>query len=173
MGKLKTGRVHIYTGNGKGKTTASLGLALRAAASGLRVCMFQFLKSSGSSAENRIGFHNFNIVCFDRPHPMFGGSRGKLPDGIRKDIAKIKRVMKSGKYDVIILDEAINCVSSGFVPESCILGVIKARPRPVELVLTGRSAPAALIEAADYVTRFDKVKHPFDDGARARRGIEY
>lgn len=173
MRKLKTGCVHIYTGDGKGKTTASLGLAMRAAASGLRVCMFQFLKAKGSSAENWLEFPNFRVVCFDQAHPMFGGSRQKLSIGIRKEVEKIKRVMKTKKYDVIILDELINCVSEDFINEKDVLGLIKARPKAVELVLTGRRAPKTLTDAADYVTKLEKVKHPFDSGLRCRKGIEY
>lgn len=180
MGKLKSGCVHIYTGDGKGKTTASLGLGLRAAASGLRVCMFQFLKPKGSSAENWLKFPNFRVVCLDQTHPMFQKSGAKsrksvakLKNNISKEIRKIKRVMRLKKYDLVILDELINCLSEGFVDESDVLGLIKARPKTVELILTGRKAPKALTDVADYVTDMKKVKHPFDDGLKCRRGVEY
>ena len=173
MHKLKTGCVHIYTGDGKGKTTASLGLGLRAASSGLRVCMFQFLKARGTSSENWLEFPNFRVICLDQTHPMFGGSEEKLSSCIRKALAKIKRVMKTRKYDVIILDELVNCVSEGFIDEKEVLGLIKARPKSVELVLTGRRAPKGLVAAADYVTKLEKVKHPFDNGLKCRKGIEY
>jgi len=178
--KLKTGCVHIYTGDGKGKTTASLGLGLRAAASGLRVCMFQFLKAHGSSAENWLAFPNFRIVCLDQVHPMFqkpevrnSKSEMKLKKNILKELGKIKRVMKTKKYDVIILDELVNCVSEGFISEKDVLGLMKARPKTVELVLTGRQASKALACAADYVTKLEKIKHPFDNGLLCRKGIEY
>ena len=191
MRKLKTGCVHIYTGDGKGKTTASLGLALRAASSGLSVCMFQFLKAKGSSSENWLKFPNFRVVCLDQMHPMFqpalAGARGgsgksevisqksetKLKKNILKELTKIKRLMKTRKYDVIILDELINCVNEGFVPEKEVAGLIKAKPRLTELVLTGRRAPKGLVVLADYVTKMEKVKHPFDSGLRCRKGIEY
>ena len=173
MRKFKAGCMHIYTGDGKGKTTASLGLGLRAAASGLRVCMFQFLKARGSSADNRLEFPNFRIVCLGEIHPMFGGSKEKVLSGIRKDLRKIKRVMRNKKYDVIILDELVNCVSEGFIPEEEVLGLIKARPKSLELVFTGRNAPKGLIAAADYVTKMEKIKHPFDGGLACRKGIEY
>lgn len=180
MRKLKTGCVHIYTGDGKGKTTASLGLALRAASSGLSVCMFQFLKAKGSSAENWLEFPNFRVVCLDQAHPMFQNfddrnqkSESKLRKNILKELEKIKRVMKAKKYDVIILDEIVNCVSEGFVSEKEVLGLIKAKPKSVELILTGRCAPAGLMAAADYVTKMEKVKHPFDGGFGCRKGIEY
>jgi len=180
MRKLNRGCVHIYTGDGKGKTTASLGLALRAASSGLSVCMFQFLKAKGSSAENWLEFPNFRVVCLGHVHPMFqksevGSQKSelKLKKDIQKELGKIKRAMKTKKYDVIILDEIINCVSEGFVSEKEILGLINAKPKPTELVLTGRRAPKGLIVAADYVTKMEKVKHPFDGGLKCRKGIEY
>jgi cob(I)alamin adenosyltransferase len=171
--KLNTGCVHVYTGDGKGKTTASLGLALRAASSGLSVCMFQFLKARGSSVENWLEFPNFRVVCLDHAHPMFGGSKRELSAGILKELGKIKRVMKTKKYDVIILDELVNCVSEGFISEKEVLGLIKTRPKSVELVLTGRRAPKGLVAAADYVTKMEKIRHPFDCGLKCRKGIEY
>ncbi|MCX5679930.1 MAG: cob(I)yrinic acid a,c-diamide adenosyltransferase [Candidatus Omnitrophica bacterium] len=173
MRKLKTGCIHIYTGDGKGKTTASLGIALRAASSGLGVCMFQFLKAHGTSSESWLEFPNFRVVCLGQAHPMFGGSKEKLSSGIRKELAKIKRVMKAKKYDVIILDEVINCVSEGFVKAADLLDLIRSRPKKLELILTGRGAPKELVEAADYVTKLEKVKHPFDNGLHCRKGIEY
>lgn len=180
MAKLKKGLTHIYTGKGKGKTTASLGLALRAVSSGLKVCMFQFLKKPGTSSENWLEFPNFRIICFDQEHPMFLGMRGKgkglnqsLSGKIKKDLMQIRRVMKIKKYDVIILDEILNCVSEKFLKEDEVLSLIKAKPAALELVLTGRGATSGIISASDYVTRLDKVKHPFDKGERARKGIEY
>lgn len=195
MSRPKAGYVHIYTGDGKGKTTASLGLALRAASSGLSVCMFQFLKAKGSAVENWLKFPNFRIICLDQIHPIFKKpspsgrlrlpfgqashevrskkSEIKLKNSISKEIGKIKRVMKSKKYDVIILDELINCVSEGFIAEKEVLGLIKAKPRSLELVLTGRRAPKGLIGVADYVTDMKKIKHPFDNGLCCRKGIEF
>ena len=180
MRKLKTGCVHIYTGDGKGKTTASMGLALRAASAGLSVCMFQFLKAKGSSVENWLEFPNFRVVCLGHTHPMFLRSNAirekteiQLKKSILKELRNIKCVMKTKKYDVIILDEIVNCVSEGFIAEKEILGLIKAKPRPTELVLTGRCAPKGLVDAADYVTKMEKIKHPFDSGLRCRKGIEY
>lgn len=177
---MKKGRIHIYTGCGKGKTTASIGLAVRAALSGFRVCMFQFLKTRCSSVDNGLSMPNFKIVCFDERHPMFGGSKGaamRAPDRITKkilsDIRKVKKVIAGGRYDVIVLDEIINCVSEKFVDEKYVLDLVAAKPEKTELILTGRGATRRLIASADYVTRLDKVKHPFDKGLAARRGIEY
>ena len=180
MNKLKTGCVHVYTGDGKGKTTASLGLALRAASSGLRVCMFQFLKAKGSAVENWLEFPNFRIICLDQIHPIFKKPKIrskkpeiKLKNSILKELGRIKRVMKSKKYDVIILDELINCIGEGFIAEKEVLGLIKVKPRSLELVFTGRRASKGLVAAADYVTSMEKIKHPFDNGLKCRKGIEY
>jgi len=172
--RLKHGYTHIYTGCGKGKTSAVMGLGMRAALSGFKVCMFQFLKKKRTSAENNLSMPNFKAVCFDEAHPLFKKCIAKkLKKRIMSDIGKAKRVMESKRYDVIILDEIVNCVSCAFIKEDAVLDLIKAKPKRVELVLTGRNATGRLIAAADYVTRLDKVKHPFDKGVRARRGIEY
>ena len=105
---------------------------------------------------------------------MFGKvSEDVLKKKILEDLKKVKTAIKSRRYDVVILDEAINCVSGKFLEEIKILDLIKAKPKCVELVLTGRGLGRKLASRADYVTRFDKVKHPFDKGIPARRGIEF
>lgn len=178
--KAKRGYVHIYTGSGKGKTTAALGLGLRAACAGLRVCIFQFLKAKGTSCEDRSTVPNLEFVCLNEKHPLFAGKRGgdsavrkRLAKKIRADIAKVRTAIKSGQYDLIVLDEIVNCVSEGFLSEAAVIDIIAKKPRALELVLTGRGATDGLIGATDYVTEIDKVKHPFDMGLAARRGIEY
>lgn len=177
---LKKGCVHIYTGTGKGKSTAAIGLGMRAASAGLKVCMFQFLKKPGSSAENGLKHARFKVVCFDEIHPMFEGTRFKgqgsrvnTRKSILRDLAKVKKTLRANRYDVIILDEIINCVSEKFIPQGAVLAVIKSKPKGAELVLTGRGATRALVSCADYVSRVDKLKHPFDKGVSARRGIEF
>jgi ATP:corrinoid adenosyltransferase len=142
--------------------------------------MFQFLKKNGNSSENWLEFPNFRIVCLNQDHPMFstlkvkgGGLSLPLAKRIKNDLVKIKGVMRTGKYDVIILDEILNCVSEKFLGESKVLELIKAKPARVELVLTGRGATPRIVAVSDYATRLDKIKHPFDKGERARKGIEY
>jgi len=178
--KLQNGYVHIYTGTGKGKTTASIGLAFRAASAGFKVCMFQFLKKTGSASENCIDMPNFKVTCFDQAHPIFVGAKDRnekyrelLEKKILRDLKKVERTIKSGRYDVIILDEVINCVSEKFISEEPLLLLASGKPRSTELVMTGRGATKRLIGCADYVTELQKVKHPFDSGVFARRGIEY
>ncbi|MFA5145796.1 MAG: cob(I)yrinic acid a,c-diamide adenosyltransferase [Candidatus Omnitrophota bacterium] len=178
---MKRGYTHIYTGGGKGKTTAGMGLAVRAAVSGLRVCVFQFLKKRGSSADNTLSLPRLKVVCFDEVHPMFckrvGGRESgvwrKLKKKIEKDFEKAKKIVNSKRYDVVMLDEILNCVSGKFLDEKRLLALIKAKPPRLELVLTGRGATKRLVASSDYVTRFSKIKHPFDRGIAARKGIEY
>ena len=171
--KINEGKVHIYTGSGKGKTTACLGLGLRAASAGLRVCVFQFLKKRGTSAEVRLKHPRFKVVCFNHVHPLFGGDREKIKKEILRDIKKAKKALKSGRYDVVMLDEIINCVSGRFLPQKAVLELVRSKPKCVELILTGRGATKRLIACADYVSHIEKVKHPFDKGLLARHGIEY
>lgn len=174
--KLSKGYVHIYTGEGKGKTSAALGLAERAIGAGFKVCMIQFLKGGrGASGERAVKLKGFKIICCDQVHPMFC----KKPEvrGLRKallrDLEDARKKMLSKKYDVIILDEVINALSGGLLPVSKLIGFIKSRPNNVELVLTGRGRVKKLIALADYVTYFKKLKHPFDLQVRARKGIEF
>lgn len=178
--RLKKGYVHIYTGFGKGKTTASIGLAFRAASAGFKVCMFQFLKKRGSASENCINLPNFKVVCFDHVHPIFRGKgkaqnayAKKLSKKISGDLKKAERVIKSRQYDVVILDEIINCVSERFIKEDSLLALAAHKPKATELIMTGRGATEKLVACADYVSELQKIKHPFDAGIFARRGIEY
>ena len=177
--RLKRGYVHIYTGKGKGKTTASLGIGVRGALNGLRVCMFQFLKKKGSSAENRLKFPNFKVLCFDEIHPMFScqGSGFRVQDKLRRriaeDLKKVKKAIESRQYDMVILDEIVNCVSEGFLDEGEVLDLLQSRPRSVEVILTGRGATNKMKAAADYVTQLTESKHPFNKGVLPRKGIEF
>ena len=169
----------MYTGDGKGKTSAALGIGLRAASAGMKVCMFQFLKKRGSTAEHVLGLDNMQIFCFNEIHPMFKRpsdmqrTRRGLPAIVARDLKKAERIMRNGNFDVIILDEILNCVSEKFIDEEAVMRVLDIKPEHVELVLTGRGASKRLIGRADYVTRLVKVKHPFEKGLCARHGIEY
>jgi len=178
--KLKRGCVHIYTGDGKGKTSAGIGVAIRAAGSGLRVRMFQFLKAGClRSGERNLKIKNFTITCFREVCPVPGrghanaSKREELGKTIRSDIQRSKDAMLRRRYDMIILDEILTACDRNYIDEDSIIDLIASRPGTVELVLTGRGATHEIIERADYVTRFEKVKHPYDRKIAARRGIEY
>ncbi len=156
-----------------------MGLGLRAASQGLRVVMFQFLKKRGSAIENHINLKNFKVICFDQVHPMFTcrksrkGEESKGGMSVSKDFNKANHEILSGRYDLVIMDEVVNCVSGDFLDERLVIELIAAKPRSGELVLTGRGMTSGLRRAADYVTIMKKDKHPFDKGVCARRGIEY
>ena len=177
---LSRGLVQVYTGDGKGKTTASIGLAIRAMGSGLRVLMVQFIKSARPTGEVMAasGFDpGFRIVPTGRGFVGLGArsesDRESSAEAAAEALVFAWDCMISGKYDVLILDE-INCaVALGLVPAEDVLRMIQEKPEGVELVLTGRSADSRILEAADLVTEMREVKHPFRRGVAARRGIEF
>ena len=177
---MVNGLVHVYTGNGKGKTTAALGLGLRAAGNGFKVCMFQFLKKDCSKAEaailEKLG-QNFMIVNFDQTHPMFvpEEKRQKQREAVIVSMpGALREVEEAFKdCDLIILDEILCVIKEGLVSEKAVLSIIKDRPENLEIVLTGRGASNNIIRIADYVSDIKAVKHPHDQGIEARKGIEY
>lgn len=180
------GLVHVITGDGKGKTTSSLGLAMRAVGNNLKVHMIQFLKSGFTGeiySAKKLGFsiEQFGVDALKQKHLQeFADRTGSFvfqPDVKEKDAAMqgwqhAKDMIKSGNYDLIILDE-INCVlAKDLIPIKEVLDVVKEHGK-VELVLTGRDAPEELMDAADYVNVVQRVKHPWQKGIVARKGIEY
>ncbi|BCG46645.1 Cob(I)alamin adenosyltransferase [Citrifermentans bremense] len=173
---LTEGKVQVYTGNGKGKTTAALGLALRAVGRGLKVCMVQFIKGGGEYGEHLaaerlaplLTIHQTGRDCWiykDRLDPQdVAIARGTL------NLAR--ETLTGGQYDLVILDEINGAAWFGLITVEDILSLIKQRPEQVELVLTGRSADPRVIEAADLVTEMVEVKHYYQAGVPARTGIE-
>ncbi|MDM7924548.1 MAG: cob(I)yrinic acid a,c-diamide adenosyltransferase [bacterium] len=167
--------VQIYTGDGKGKTTAALGLAMRALGRGWRVLLIQFLKPPGGSGETGAclrlpGFESmqFGGRAFVRSEPPDPADRERAERGLQA----AEQRMGEG-WDMIILDEILQAVSLGLIGEENVLGLMRNRPDSVELVLTGRGATEALIAEADLVTEMVAVKHPYAKGMPARPGIEY
>ncbi|MDD4871543.1 MAG: cob(I)yrinic acid a,c-diamide adenosyltransferase [Kiritimatiellae bacterium] len=168
------GYVHVYTGDGKGKTTAALGLIVRACGAGLRVYLCQFIKG-GIYSEIRTLKKRFCDVtiqqcgrgCFIKDTP----SRKDMKLA-RRGLAKLRAAMLSGKYDVIIADEANCAIACGLLKTEQFLKLIDEKPEHVELIFTGRSAPKKLIARADLVTEMKEVKHYFHKGIKARPGIE-
>lgn len=168
------GYVQIYTGQGKGKTTAAIGLAVRAAGAGLKVFFAQFIKTGNSSEvaalkrfSDLITFKHYgrgNFI-FDRP------DRGDIA-AANKGLDEVRIAMSSGLYSVIIMDEANCAVRCGLFDVDRLLKIIDEKPANVELVITGRDAHPAVIEKAHLVTEMNPVKHYYSDGVKARRGIE-
>jgi cob(I)alamin adenosyltransferase len=180
--KLRKGIIQVYTGDGKGKTTAALGLALRAAGQGLKVYMIQFLKSPKHSSgelklKDAIG-KNFSLNRLNTPWWSLKSFKNdehikRMKEILEEEMRRLKDIILSGQYDLIILDEINVCLFYGFIDLKEFIGILKEKPEAVELVLTGRYAPEELKDAADLVTEMRMIKHPFSKGLKARKGIEY
>lgn len=175
---LKKGMVQIYTGEGKGKTTAAFGQALRAAGNGFQVAIFQFLKAEGNiTGELALAekFENVKIFRNDQTHPMFNKKvrMEELKKNAELLFKEAKEIIAGGKYDLVVLDEINNCLFGGLISTEEMLKVMKEKPAEVELILTGRSVPQEIIKKADLVTEMLAIKHPYNKGVEARKGIEY
>lgn len=167
------GLIQIYTGDGKGKTTAALGLALRASGYGMKVIMIQFMKGVFSGELEFINkYHPFEIVqvaegdCFIK-------SEEQLKIEANKTLSRALDEILSLKYDMVILDEIFVALHMNLLKMELVIDLINKKPDKLELVLTGRYAPPQIIELADLVTEMVMIKHPFTKGTAARRGIEY
>ncbi len=170
------GYIQLYTGSGKGKTTAALGLALRAAGRGLRTYIGQFLKHNptGEVAAARRLSPLITIQRFGRPGFVLvrdGHDEGDLRRA-RAGLRKCRAAMLSGEYRIVVLDEVNTAVYLGLLSEAAVLAVLEEKPADVELVLTGRYAPRSFVRRADLVTEMRERKHYFARGVRARAGIE-
>jgi len=168
------GYVQVYTGDGKGKTTAAFGLALRAAGAGLKVYIGQFLKNGIYSELKSIDRFKGLIKIEQFGGKRFIGREIKEEDRelAKKGFERIKEIIFSGEYDVVILDEINVALYLKLLPEKDLLDVIKDKPSHVELVLTGRYVSPQIIQVADLVTEMRKIKHYFSKGVKARKGIE-
>ena len=169
------GFVHIYTGNGKGKTTASLGLALRAVGAGKKVFIGQFVKQGDYSelVAIRKFLPDITIRQFGLDSFIIGEPTQDDYKVAHDGLSEIKTVMASGEYDLVILDEINIALYFKLFTMREVVDLIGARPTKVEVVLTGRNAPKELIEIADLVTEMKEVKHYFSTGTQAREGIEF
>jgi cob(I)alamin adenosyltransferase len=170
------GLVQVYTGNGKGKTSAAFGLALRAIGRGLKVHVIQFIKGGFDYGESHVAerLDNLTLKAFGRG--KFIVTKPPPKDDLRlarEAFELAKRVVTSTNYDVVILDEINVAIDLGMLDLQEVIDLVRNKPNSVELVLTGRNAPKAIIEAADLVTEMKEVKHPFQQGIPPRKGIEY
>lgn len=168
------GYVQVYTGNGKGKTTAALGLSLRAAGAGLKVYIAQFMKM-GEYSEIKALKRFSDLITVEQ----FGTGKFILdqpsPEEIlaaKEGLKRISAIIAAGKYDLIVLEEANLAVKFNLFPVEDLLDIINAKPEPLELVITGRYADPVIIEKADLVTEMKEIKHYFQKGVAARVGIE-
>ena len=174
---MKRGLIQVYTGDGKGKTTASVGLAVRCVGHGLKVCFITFHKDP-----ERWGYGELKVlkklgvdVFGFADHPHFDESLNT--EDVRRECLEglecARKVMRKGNYDLLILDEINISVRDGFLKEEEVLSILDEKPEGLEVVLTGRDAPEGLVERADLVSEIRKVKHPYDKGIPGWEGIEF
>ena len=175
--RLPRGLIQVYTGDGKGKTTCALGLALRAVGRGFKVYMVQFMKGR-ETGEARVALTRLAPEMTLRSCGRPGLVNLRDPDP--EDLARIReawdlarQVIQAGDHDVVILDEINLTLSFNFLPREEVFQVLRDRPAWVEVVLTGRQAPPDLVELADLVTEMRPLKHYYEAGVKARRGIEW
>jgi cob(I)alamin adenosyltransferase len=172
---MQKGYIQIYTGDGKGKTTAALGLALRSAGYKRRVFIGQFMKGqyygelSVLAGIEEIDVEQFGDTGCIRREEVTDVHRQQACRGL----TRIEEVLASGKYDMVILDEILVTIWFGITSLESVLEVLKKRPDHVELILTGRRAPEQLLAAADLVTEMKEIRHYYHDGVPAREGIEF
>ena len=172
------GLIHVYTGDGKGKTTAALGVALRAMGWGARVCMVQFIKGYPEIGEARFARESGGRFVLEQfaVDPSRGIDEAKVltrSAAVDQAMAYAEQAVSSGDYGLVILDEINNALHFGLVNLRRVLALIESKPSSVELILTGRDAPPEIIAAADYVTEMNLVRHPYQKGVGARKGIDY
>lgn len=172
------GLLHIYCGDGKGKTTAAVGLAVRSAGRGMQVVFAQFLKGRDSGEVGVL--RQIPGITVLRPDRDYGFTRSMTPED-RAAVTRchnallleIRERMEAGKADLVVLDEFCAACSTGLLDEALAAQVVLGRPESVEMVLTGRDPQVPFVEAADYISEIRAVRHPYTRGIQARRGIEY
>ncbi len=168
--------VHVYTGPGKGKTTAAFGLAFRACGHGWKVLVIQFMKGDGKYGEIQSAKHLANLVVEQYGLPTFikkGNPSERDIELASKGLERARQAILQCQYDLIILDEINVAVDFGLIPLEELLSFIRQKPDQIELVLTGRNAHPDVLSAADLVSSIEEVKHPFQKGVYGREGIEF
>ncbi|WP_258083579.1 cob(I)yrinic acid a,c-diamide adenosyltransferase [Thermococcus thermotolerans] len=172
--KDKLGLVHIYTGNGKGKTTAAFGLAVRMLGSGGKVIILQFMKAPNVYGEQKkIAECGAVIESFGLPKFVHGKPEPDDIEAAKKALERAKEVVSSGEWDLVVLDEICVALGFGMLDVKEVEELIRNRAPHTELVLTGRYCPEELFKLADYVTEMREIKHPYQRGILARRGVEF
>ena len=172
---MTNGFIHVYTGPGKGKTTAALGLGLRANGAGLKVHVIQFMKGRRYSEINSIEMlENFTISQHGRDEFVSKENPEQIDiDMAQKGFLYAKDVIKNMKYDMVILDELNVAVDYNLISLQDVMRLIEEKPKALELVLTGRNAHPEFIRVADVVTEMLEIKHPYQQGVPAKKGVDF
>jgi len=169
------GYIQLYTGNGKGKTTAAFGLALRAVGAGKKVFIAQFVKGRSYSENEAIGrvLPGMRVQQYGRGCFIVNEPQREDIKAARRGLAEVEKVIRSGDYDLVVLDEACIAIYYGLFKEEELIGILDNRAPGTEIVITGRYATQGLIDTADLVTEMKEIKHYYTRGIEAREGIEY
>ena len=172
---MEKGYIHVYTGPGKGKTTAALGLGLRAAGAGFKVHMIQFMKGRRYSELDAIEkLPNFTFSQHGRDKFVSKEKPEKVDiDLAQKGFAHAKDIIKNTKYDMVILDELNVAIDYNLIAVDDVLKLLEEKPEKLEIVLTGRYAHPELVKIADVVTEMLEIKHPYQEGVTARKGVDF
>jgi len=172
---FEKGLIHTYTGSGKGKTTAALGLGIRAAGAGFKVYMIQFMKGRRYSELDSIeNIQNFSIVQYGRDEFVSKENPKQIDiDLAQKGFLHAQEIIKKGKFDMVILDEINVAVDFNLIDLKDLLNLINNKPEKLELVLTGRYSHPEVIKIADIVTEMLEIKHPYQKGIMARKGVDF
>lgn len=177
MGKQEKGLVHLYVGTGKGKTTAAVGLAVRALGQGVRVLFCQFLKSEKTGELEPLARLGAKLLRAEHGGKFtFQMTPGELSEARAHHMRcfeEISRIVAREQPGLVVLDEVVDAVNAGVLDCEALVELIRTRPAGTELVMTGRNPPEALRELADYYTDFVCVAHPYQRGVAAREGVEY
>ena len=174
--RLEQGLTQVYTGNGKGKTSAAFGLALRAIGRGLKVYVIQFIKGGFDYGELHVTQHlpNLEIKAFGRGKFVTQVPPTEEDTKLANQALELaEQVVSSGEYDMVVLDEINVALHLKLIELDKVIRLIEEKPKHVELVLTGRHAPPKVLEMADLITEMKEVKHPYTKGMPPRKGIEY
>ena len=169
------GLIHLYCGDGKGKTTAAVGLAVRASGAGKRVIFTQFFKDGSSSEVEALKtLPGIRTIHAQTVKGFYRSMTPEQREQAREDYTALFRQVAAGKdADLLILDEIVSACNRGVVTETLVTDFLRSKPSGLEVVLTGRNPSPALMELADYITEMRKLRHPYDQGVPARKGIEF
>jgi cob(I)alamin adenosyltransferase len=180
MTPARQGLTLVFTGDGKGKTTAAIGLTVRAAGNKMRVFFLQFIKGQWKTGERDIlrNLHGVDLEVTGRGFTIESLRNPNIPMEDHAAAAAhgwqiAQQIVRQGEYDLVVLDEVLGAVTAGLIPVDELVALVRAKPHTVHLVLTGRGAPLEVVEVADLVSEIQPIKHPFDRGIKAQRGIEF
>lgn len=175
---MNKGYIQIYTGNGKGKTTAAMGLSIRAAGNGMKVCIVQFLKAWKTGELNSLEkLDNIDVFRFQTIKKFTWQLNEEEFNALKLEVKKtydfILEVFEEKKYDVVIVDEIMGALGAKLLTEQEVLDLMDRKPETIELVMTGRNPTEAIINKADLVTEMNPIKHYYEQGVKSREGIEF